>query len=98
MNIFKNQQRPKPPQLEIQINDYNVSNDQQISGFYTGGVLEQAKLIVNSAVLSTGGDFDNGNFTYWVGVNVLTTSDTVQLEFYSGGSLVTTKEVNITED
>ncbi|WP_349627512.1 immunoglobulin-like domain-containing protein [Enterococcus sp. MMGLQ5-1] len=77
------------------MNDYSSSNDEQISGVYSGGVINQAKLIVNGTVLSTGGDFDNGTFTYWVGASILTVSDNVQLEFYSDGSLVQIKTLKI---
>ncbi len=50
----------------------------EITGTYTGDV-KKAKLYVNDKLISQGGTFKNGSFTYYVGQNVISKGSNVRL-------------------
>ncbi|MGI8170485.1 Ig-like domain-containing protein [Enterococcus lactis] len=70
-----------------------------VTGTYTGDV-RQAQLIINNKLISWGGDFNNGKFTYYVGPTTLKTSG--QMIKFTGidanGSVLDTKDLAVVND
>ncbi|MGL9730728.1 immunoglobulin-like domain-containing protein [Enterococcus sp. DIV0756] len=73
----------------ILADSYTVG-DEYITGTYTGDV-KKAKVIVNGAVLSLGGTFNNGRFTYWVGTSKIKAGDSVLINGYDQNNVVLTQ-------
>ncbi|EGP4887196.1 TPA: immunoglobulin-like domain-containing protein [Enterococcus faecium] len=75
--------------------DYTVGED-SIHGTYTGDV-KKAKVIVNGKVLSLGGTFSNGEFSYWVGKDRIKKGDSVYINGYDadGAVLSQNNKVNV---
>lgn len=74
---------------------YTIGNE-EITGTYTGDV-KKAKVIVNGTVLSLGGTFTNGRFTYWVGSSKIKAGDSVLINGYDQNNTLLTQNniVNI---
>ncbi|EKQ3613697.1 BspA family leucine-rich repeat surface protein [Enterococcus faecalis] len=58
-----------------------VLGENTISGEYSGDA-RKARLVVNGTIVSVGGEFDNGNFSYYVKPNQIKETDTVQIQGY----------------
>lgn len=76
-------------------NNYYVGND-YIKGTFTGPI-KSAKVIVNGVVLSKGGSFSNGSFSYWVGPNRIKATDSVYINGYdaNGNVISQNNRVNV---
>lgn len=59
-----------------------LNSNSTITGAYTGSVA-RARLIVNGDVVSTGGTFADGNFSYFVRAGTINVGDNVTLTAYS---------------
>lgn len=66
-----------------------------ITGSYSGDV-KKAKVIVNGTVLSLGGTFSNGRFTYWVGPSRIKAGDNVLINGYDQNNAVLTQNNRVT--
>lgn len=74
-------------------NNYTVGSG-NISGTYTGDVT-YAKVYVNNQQISVGGDFSNGNFSYYVG-NAIANGDNVRIDAYNADNqMVDSKPVTL---
>ncbi|MGM0238781.1 immunoglobulin-like domain-containing protein [Enterococcus sp. AZ103] len=74
--------------------DYTVG-DEYITGVYSGDV-KKAKVIVNGTVLSLGGNFANGRFTYWVGTSRIKAGDSVMINGYDQNNSLLTQNNPVT--
>lgn len=75
--------------------DAYTVGDEYITGTYSGDV-KKAKVIVNGTVLSLGGTFSNGRFTYWVGKNAIKAGDSVFINGYDQNNVVLTQNNRVT--
>lgn len=69
--------------------------DEYITGSYSGDV-KKAKVIVNGTVLSLGGTFTNGRFSYWVGANKIKAGDSVLINGYDQNNVLLTQNNKVT--
>lgn len=69
--------------------------DEYITGSYSGDV-KKAKVIVNGTVLSLGGSFTNGRFSYWVGANKIKAGDSVLINGYDQNNVLLTQNNQVT--
>ncbi|MEO1768406.1 immunoglobulin-like domain-containing protein [Candidatus Enterococcus ferrettii] len=69
--------------------------DEYITGSYSGDV-KKAKVIVNGTVLSLGGSFTNGRFSYWVGANKIKAGDSVLINGYDQNNVLLTQNNKVT--
>jgi co-chaperonin GroES (HSP10) len=75
--------------------DSYTVGDEYITGSYSGDV-KKAKVIVNGTVLSLGGTFSNGRFTYWVGPSRIKAGDNVLINGYDQNNAVLTQNNRVT--
>ncbi|MDN3185229.1 Ig-like domain-containing protein [Enterococcus faecalis] len=82
----------------ITLDSYKVGST-FVTGTYTGDV-RQAQLIINNKLISWGGEFNNGKFTYYVGPSTLKTSgQTIKLTgIDANGSVLDTKDLSVVND
>ncbi|MGM0214817.1 immunoglobulin-like domain-containing protein [Enterococcus sp. AZ109] len=75
--------------------DAYTVGDEYITGTYTGDV-KKAKVIVNGTVLSLGGTFTNGRFSYWVGTSRIKSGDSVLINGYDQNNSLLTQNNPVT--
>ncbi|EMF0105258.1 BspA family leucine-rich repeat surface protein, partial [Enterococcus hirae] len=79
---------------ELKPQEYHVG-DVNITGTYTGD-MSLGRLIVNGKVVSWGGSFKDGQFSYYVGVGKLKVGDKVVLDGYNKEKeLIDSKEIEV---
>ncbi|EMF0230971.1 BspA family leucine-rich repeat surface protein [Enterococcus hirae] len=79
---------------ELKPQEYHVG-DVNITGTYTGD-MSLGRLTVNGKVVSWGGSFKDGQFSYYVGVGKLKVSDKVVLDGYNKEKeLIDSKEIEV---
>ncbi|EOS7799753.1 BspA family leucine-rich repeat surface protein [Enterococcus hirae] len=79
---------------ELKPQEYHVG-DVNITGTYTGD-MSLSRLTVNGKVVSWGGSFKDGQFSYYVGVGKLKVSDKVVLDGYNKEKeLIDSKEIEV---
>ncbi|EOH75653.1 immunoglobulin-like domain-containing protein [Enterococcus malodoratus] len=75
--------------------DSYTVGDEYITGTYTGDV-KKAKVIVNGTVLSLGGTFSGGRFTYWVGPSRIKAGDSVFINGYDQNNALVSQNNAVT--
>ena len=89
--IYKKETNPNNGQIEP--NNYEIGQS-SITGTYIGEIVK-ARLTVNDVIVSQGGTFSNGTFTYYCSGKIKQ-GDTVIIEaFNNEGTLVDTKNIQI---
>lgn len=78
----------------VTLNPYTIG-EQSITGTYEGTDVKIASLLINGKRISWGGNFDNGQFSYYTGSKIKAGA-TVEIEFFDGSNkLALTKEVEV---
>lgn len=96
---YDNQDKPLglPIKVEVQKNSGEITNikyeekKNTITGEYTGNIT-RARLTVDGKVISWGGTFKEGIFSYYVSAGVLTNYEEAYLEIFDNGNNLISKE------